>query len=108
MKGELLYGLKNALERGSTLEQAVNSFISAGYNPFEVKAAARELTEGTAESAISIMSEKPKNEPLPNMPENFKQPDKMGGKKLALIIFLIVAGLGFLGAVGFLVYLLIT
>ena len=43
MKEEIIGGLKNALERGAPLEKAINSFIAAGYNPDEVRAAATEL-----------------------------------------------------------------
>ncbi len=47
MRDEIQAGLKNALERGSSLEEAVQSFISAGYNPVEVKDAASTLAPGT-------------------------------------------------------------
>lgn len=43
MREELEAGLKNAIERGSSLEEAVQSFINAGYNPVEVKEAANNL-----------------------------------------------------------------
>jgi hypothetical protein len=46
MKDEIQAGLKNALERGFSLDNAVQSFISAGYNPFEVKEAANSLSGG--------------------------------------------------------------
>lgn len=52
MKDEIIGGLKNALERGYSLEQAVASFINAGYNPKEVQAAAESLSQG----AITITS----------------------------------------------------
>jgi hypothetical protein len=34
---EILGGIKNAMERGSSFEQAVQSFINAGYNQNEVQ-----------------------------------------------------------------------
>ena len=37
MENELLGGLKNALERGQSLEQAKQSFINAGYNLNEIE-----------------------------------------------------------------------
>lgn len=49
---EIVSGLKNATERGSSLEEAVQSFINAGYNPAEVRAAAEFLTSG----AFSVSS----------------------------------------------------
>lgn len=39
MKEEILGGLKNAMDRGDSLEKAAKSFINAGYNPSEVKEA---------------------------------------------------------------------
>ncbi len=50
MREDIIAGLKNALERGSTLEKAVESFINAGYSPAEVKEAAQSLSFG----ALSI------------------------------------------------------
>lgn len=40
MKDEIQAGIKNAIERGYTIDEAIQSFISAGYNPVEVKEAA--------------------------------------------------------------------
>jgi len=52
MKDEIIGGLKNAIERGYTLEQAMASFVNAGYNPTQVQAAAESLSQG----ATTIMS----------------------------------------------------
>ncbi len=54
MKDEIEAGIKNALERGDSLEQAVKTFIAAGYNPVEVKEAANAISSG----ASSIVSSK--------------------------------------------------
>ncbi|MBS3089395.1 hypothetical protein J4461_00765 [Candidatus Pacearchaeota archaeon] len=43
MKDEIIGGIRNALERGATLEEAVKSFVNAGYNPAEVREAASML-----------------------------------------------------------------
>lgn len=43
---ELTSGLKNAIENGSSLEQAKRSFINAGYNQREVEQAAKEISSG--------------------------------------------------------------
>lgn len=48
MRDEIQAGLKNALERGSSLEDAIHSFISAGYNPVEVRAAANNISQGAS------------------------------------------------------------
>ncbi len=52
MSEELVAGLRNALERGASLDEAINSFIRAGYNPVEVRESAQTLSSG----AISIVS----------------------------------------------------
>ena len=43
MRDEIQSGIRNAVERGSSLEEAIQSFISAGYNPVEVKEAANNM-----------------------------------------------------------------
>lgn len=63
---EILGGIRNALERGSSLERAVQSFINAGYNPQEVQEAAAQMTYG----ASSIMQAQATSQPSP-MPAGF-------------------------------------
>lgn len=46
MRDDIHGGLKNALDRGATMEQAVRSFINAGYHEAEVREAARALDTG--------------------------------------------------------------
>jgi hypothetical protein len=41
MRDDIYGGLKNALERGASLDQAVRSFVNAGYSEPEVREAAR-------------------------------------------------------------------
>lgn len=57
---EIIGGLRNAIERGASLEQAVQSFINAGYNPIEVKQAAQSLSQ--------ISTLRPANGRIPEMP----------------------------------------
>ena len=52
MREDIVTGLKNAMQRGESLEKAMQSFINAGYNPIEVKQAAESIYEG----AISIVN----------------------------------------------------
>ena len=40
MREDIVTGLKNAMQRGESLEKSMQSFINAGYNPIEVKQAA--------------------------------------------------------------------
>jgi len=47
VKQEIVAGLRNAIERGTDLERAKYSFISAGYPPEEVEEAARSVRESS-------------------------------------------------------------
>jgi len=44
MREDIIAGLKNAFERGESMEKAVQAFISAGYNQVEVEEAAKSLS----------------------------------------------------------------
>lgn len=48
MRDDLVGGIKNALERGATLEEAIRSFINAGYREADIREAARQLETGVA------------------------------------------------------------
>ena len=47
-KAELIGGIKNALEKGESLEKAKQSFLNAGYKKEEVEEAAREVAQHSA------------------------------------------------------------
>jgi len=66
MRKDIYGGLKNALERGENLEQAVRSFINAGYPESEVRQTAQTLSSGTQ------ISQQPfaKKKQLPPLPKN--------------------------------------
>lgn len=64
MNPEILEGLKNAISHGSSLDDAVRSFIGAGYSPIEVKEAAQSLTSGT----LALMAAPPEAQSLPSSP----------------------------------------
>lgn len=53
MREDIYGGLKNAMERGISIESAIRSFINAGYKEEEVRAAAQELQTG----ALPIMAQ---------------------------------------------------
>ena len=46
MREDIIAALKNALERGESLERAMQSLINAGYNPIEVRQAGESLMQG--------------------------------------------------------------
>jgi len=51
-RDEIAAGIRNALERGNSLDSAIQSFINAGYNPNEVEEAAKLFHMG----GVSIIS----------------------------------------------------
>lgn len=67
---EILGGLRNALERGQTLDKAVQSFINAGYNSNDVKAAASKINQGasTMMQPSQPKEQKPEEKPSPTKP----------------------------------------
>jgi hypothetical protein len=70
MQDELVAGIKNAMERGESLEQAIQSFINAGYNPAEVRAAGSMLSDGASKIAYTEQPIAPEiRKPLPVFPE---------------------------------------
>ena len=48
MKDEVAQGIKNAMERGQSLESAIASFINAGYSSIEVHQAAESLNNSAS------------------------------------------------------------
>ena len=106
MREEILFGLKNAMERGDSLEKAVQSYINAGYNPMEIRAAANMLSEGTVTDIMQGQAQQAKSQvqqPKQNFqaaqmtsqeirPSESKQPGKRANKWIiiAIIILLII------------------
>jgi len=91
-KEELIGGIKNALERGESMDKAIKSFIGAGYNREEVTAAARDVSRGV--SAII----QPQGKAAPEAGQQKELPKIPGKKKskaktiiiVAIIIFLLI------------------
>jgi hypothetical protein len=117
MKDEITAGLRNGIDRGEKLEEAMQSLVNAGYNPMEVRQAAASLTQG----ATSVMGATHANLPKPDQdnsepPQNFspaEQPpssngtpqDKQSKKKIILIILLAILLLIVVGGVIALIFL---
>ncbi|MFH1802141.1 MAG: hypothetical protein ABH864_01680 [archaeon] len=145
MRDEIIAGLRNAVARGQNLEQAAQSFINAGYNPQEVKAAYQVLSSGASNTISNAHSlpqgqgvqvqqnsrqaiGSPAQQPAQNQMQNQAQqqvrpgqlqpnaapaaplgnpPEKKKGNNTALLVtMIVVAALIFLGAVGYLFYIL--
>jgi hypothetical protein len=77
MREEIWAGLKNAIERGDDVEKAISSFINAGYNPSEVREAARALTQGVSAMVAEnkpLEEDTPKKEQIKPKVENDERP----------------------------------
>jgi len=120
MDDELRGGLRNALERGQSLNDAAQSFIRAGYNPADVKAAADSLMQGaisTIETKPSISIPVSQAPSLPSLPPSTEekmpkplpsetpitgpQPSGMSAGKIILIIVLVLVLATLLGSIAF-------
>lgn len=155
MREEILAGLRNAVARGQTPEQAAQSFINAGYNPQEVKAAYDMLTSGAstvignanassgqgvqiqqntrqavgnygnqqqgqmqqqqmrpqqpqqqAQNVQQNQQQAPQNQAAPGAPANNPPEKKKGSNTAVLVMMIVIAALIFLGALGYLFYVL--
>jgi len=108
VREDILGGLKNAVERGESLEEAKSSFITAGYSSFEVEEAARVLEETkalpvpkpgippvkipAAATPVPIQTLAPL--PVISAPQAFAHPEKR--KKIPLLITGIAISIVFL------------
>ena len=94
---ELIGGMRNALERGETLNKAKQSFINAGYKNDEVESAAQQLSQTSSFNALPQTNQNPQN------PKNLLQnlPAKHLSKRFVIILIvlgaLILIGAGLLG-----------
>ena len=121
MQNEIAAGIHNALERGETLDHAIQTFVNSGYNPQEVQAAAQLLASEGMTSIIDSRSKtstlKPLNvednshtkkelatipEPNPQAPN---QPVKKS--KTFLILGILLGVLVLIGALGAIIWLMI-
>lgn len=109
MKDEIYSGLKNAVERGSSLEEAMQTFINAGYNPQEVREAGKMLSGGVSDIVFqnqSSQSQAKENNLLTPLPTEDK--GQKSKKNKPIIILIIFVSLVLLSAIGFLVYVLLN
>lgn len=128
MRDDIYGGLRNALERGSSIEQAIESFVSAGYNRKEVMETANQITGNSPESVILEQPTQSQTQPqlqtqvqpqkivsptaqIPKRPDNqqflpltTKQGQKLvkytsKGKITLLIVTLLVLVVGLIGTI---------
>ncbi len=63
VREDLITALRNALERGETVQEAVTSLVNAGYNRVEIEEASKNLRQ---------VRKREKGLPLPPPPKRFK------------------------------------
>jgi hypothetical protein len=101
VKEEIVAGLRNAVERGQSINQAMQSMTNAGYQLGEVQEASRYVNMG----ATGIMQQTPQIYVTPTSTPGMEQPanqqvtpTKSSPKTkviiLSLILILLLAGMG--------------
>ena len=86
-KLEVIGGLKNAIERGYSLEKAKQSFLNAGYNPRDVEDSANSLKAGVLTlNTQPSETEKPTKTTLPE--EKPTEKKAKSSKGILLVVFL--------------------
>jgi len=124
MREDIVAGLKNAFERGESMEKAVQAFINAGYNKNEVEEAAKFLGFSYSQQEQSNpipaqqIQQKSQFQPLPKSPslaqetpmlnnpslpasDNSEKTNSLGKFKIFNIILGIIVLLLILGVIGF-------
>ncbi len=112
MREEIIVGMRNALERGESIERAVQTFINAGYNPFEVRAAAQMISGyNNASTPIANPQSAPVQYQTPQQPPiiqfQSQEPEKKSGKTI-LIIGIAISTLILLSAISYLAFALLS
>jgi hypothetical protein len=92
MNEEIIAGLKNAMERGASVEDAARSFINAGYNASEVNESAAFLSQGAKPLPKPVASFGSEQEmPVPETPSVPQTPKAGAGKTMIFFIVLLMA-----------------
>ncbi len=64
VREDILGGLRNALSRGESLNQAMRSFLNAGYNKEEIEEAARALESGVQQPVQQVQPQPAIQQPI--------------------------------------------
>src|SRR3989344_1440149 len=90
---DIIGGLKNAVARGQTVQQAMQSFLNAGYAREDVEEAARNLRSNPTSSILSPFKPLQQLKPANQIAQQTQS--TAGGKKtwiIILILLLVVFG----------------
>ncbi len=94
MNDEILAGMKNAVAKGSSVEQAAQSFINAGYNPSEVSEMASLLSSNSSQVQFKKLPEPvqvTEQSGAPSSPESSGAEKPKQASKTMIIVLIIVA-----------------
>jgi len=93
VKEEIVVGLQNAVERGQSLEEAIQTLINAGYDQAEVREASSYVSMGVlgAISAVKEISTSPTTQP--SIAEKPKKKIPSMVVILTIILLLLLGGL---------------
>ena len=113
MREDIIGSLKNALERGATMKQAIQSLINSGYNDVEVREAANQMSPGaistlspklSAKPAVPINSSMPPPQKLPTplvrQPIRQSSGKRVSSRKMGNIILLLIILIILIGVLG--------
>jgi hypothetical protein len=113
-KEEIKVGLTNAINRGESIEKAIQTLLSAGYNPQEIQEVAGSINLSSTSNLVKTQEHKPLPsesqvqgyKPLPSeKPTQENTGEKIRKKpSLTLIILLIVVLLVSLGIAAFMFF----
>ena len=101
MREDIYGAIKNALERGETIEEAIQSLINSGYNSVEVKETAQEIVKGTLtglslKPPTKISSDKKEFKSLPIQEIETKKPSQRRPKKIIILVVILLVLVGIL------------
>jgi uncharacterized membrane protein len=89
---EMIVGLQNAINRGESMERAMQSLISAGYPPEDVQSAAGAVNMGTAGTVGAVESQKSGYEDVEQAKAQLPKKKKTGMLILLTVILLLLIG----------------
>lgn len=106
---ELITAIKNAIERGQSIQSAAASLISAGYTQVDVNEAAGEVNLDVMQRVSKPTEQPTQNQsqfkPLPKMQTSQEQTGEKPKKaKVWLIVLLCIIFLVLLGIVGLMIF----
>jgi len=98
--GGLEGGLRNALDRGYSIEKAKQSFLNSGYKVQEIEKAAAKIAAGPRTQVVQPEETLSAKTPIKKFPEKPKTEKKISKKLIIILIIvsaLIIAGASILG-----------